>query len=378
MNIRTITFGIELDPTKMEKQIEQIGKKAQIAKKWFEQHGYQVQTIRFSTQPWEQFVSTKKDLVSISKKLQHLSTKNHIDYFSIGPTSNASHLCWLVEVLEETSTGFCTSNIITKNRIDFELCWESARIIQQISTLESQGFANLRFAALFQISACTPFYPASFHQGPASFGIGLENSDLVYNAFQQAKKISNASTELRKLLQKEYHQIDQLAESLGKKINLSYAGLDTSICSSVHQEESIAYAFEQIMHSPFGSAGTLCVAKLITEELHKLSITKTGYNGLMLPVLEDYGLAKRNKEHRFNIANLLLYSSVCGTGLDTIPLPGDTTIDQINRILLDIGSLSIKLDKPLSARLMPIPSKKPGDKTEFDFDYFVNTTVMNP
>jgi len=50
----------------------------------------------------------------------------------------------------------------------------------------------------------------------------------------------------------------------------------------------------------------------------------------------------------------------------------------LHGILLDVISLSIKLDKPLSARLMPVPGKKSGDITEFDFDYFENTTVMNP
>ena len=96
----------------------------------------------------------------------------------------------------------------------------------------------------------------------------------------------------------------------------------------------------------------------------------------MLPVLEDYGLAMRNNENKFNITTLLSYSAVCGTGLDTIPLPGDVSEDKIYSLLLDIASLSSKLKKPLSARLMPIPGKKSGEKTSFDFEYFVNTKIM--
>ena len=96
----------------------------------------------------------------------------------------------------------------------------------------------------------------------------------------------------------------------------------------------------------------------------------------MLPVLEDYGLAKRNAEGAYNLGNLLLYSSVCGTGLDTIPLPGDITEKKLFALLLDIASLSIALDKPLSARLMPIPGKRIGEMTQYQFEYFANSRIM--
>jgi len=95
-----------------------------------------------------------------------------------------------------------------------------------------------------------------------------------------------------------------------------------------------------------------------------------------LPVLEDYGLAMRNNDGTYDLANLLLYSSVCGTGLDTIPLPGDVSEKKLCALLLDIASLSIRLNKPLSARLMPVPNKKVGEMTEYDFEYFVNSRIM--
>ena len=96
----------------------------------------------------------------------------------------------------------------------------------------------------------------------------------------------------------------------------------------------------------------------------------------MLPVLEDDGLGKRSREGCFNLDSLLLYSSVCGTGLDTIPIPGDTSIDQIGAILMDVASLSIRWHKPLSARLFPVPGLGAGDLTRFNSPYLTNTTVM--
>ena len=111
--------------------------------------------------------------------------------------------------------------------------------------------------------------------------------------------------------------------------------------------------------------------------MKNLDFKKCGYSGLMLPVLEDDGLAKRNIEGYFNLKDLLIYSSICGTGLDTIPLPGDVSENKLYALLLDIATLSIKLKKPLSARLMPIPNKKAGDLTEYNFSYFVNSKIMD-
>ena len=74
--------------------------------------------------------------------------------------------------------------------------------------------------------------------------------------------------------------------------------------------------------------------------------------------------------------DLLLYATVCGTGLDTLPLPGDVTVEQLYALLLDVAALSQRLAKPLTARLMPVPGKVAGDATQFDFPYFANSRVL--
>ena len=76
------------------------------------------------------------------------------------------------------------------------------------------------------------------------------------------------------------------------------------------------------------------------------------------------------------VKDLLMYSAVCGTGLDTIPLPGDTTPEALAPLLLDLAALALRLDKPLTARLMPVPGKQAGEPTSFDFPFFANSRVM--
>jgi uncharacterized protein (UPF0210 family) len=96
----------------------------------------------------------------------------------------------------------------------------------------------------------------------------------------------------------------------------------------------------------------------------------------MLPVLEDVRLAQRWSEGRLTLDSLLAYSAVCGTGIDTVPLPGNITEEQLGRIIGDVASLSVKWHKQLSVRLFPVPGKGAGERTEFDSPYLVNATIQ--
>jgi uncharacterized protein (UPF0210 family) len=76
------------------------------------------------------------------------------------------------------------------------------------------------------------------------------------------------------------------------------------------------------------------------------------------------------------LKDLLLYATICGTGLDTVPLPGDVSQEALFAILLDVGALALRHDKPLTARLMPIPGKQAGDPVQFDFEYFADSRIL--
>jgi uncharacterized protein (UPF0210 family) len=46
-------------------------------------------------------------------------------------------------------------------------------------------------------------------------------------------------------------------------------------------------------------------------------------------------------------------------------------------LLIDLGALALRHNKPLTARLMPIPGKNVGDEIHYDFPYFTDSRVMN-
>src|SRR5438132_8221161 len=108
----------------------------------------------------------------------------------------------------------------------------------------------------------------------------------------------------------------------------------SDVCSSdlPLREVSIGAAIEKLIGAKIGSSGTLTAAATITSALHAIQVKRAGYSGLMLPVLEDAVLAERWGEGALTLDALLAYSAVCGTGLDTIPLPGDVTEAQLARI----------------------------------------------
>jgi len=143
-----------------------------------------------------------------------------------------------------------------------------------------------------------------------------------------------------------------IASSLDQQTGWTYMGLDLS--PAPRKEVSIASATAGFTGGRFGTSGTMTAAATITSALRDIAVTKVGYSGLMMPVMEDTRLSQLWSEGAISMDQLLAYSAVCGTGLDTIPLPGDVTTEQLERIIGDVASLSVKWSKPLSARLLPV------------------------
>jgi len=179
-------------------------------------------------------------------------------------------------------------------------------------------------------------------------------------------------TELEKIMK----PVEKTALQLSNEFGLEYLGIDTSTAPGL--EASIGESIEAITGQPFGSASTLAASAMITDIIKNIDVKTCGYSGLMLPILEDKILAKRAEEKRFTIQELLLYSAVCGTGLDVVPLPGDTPVEKLEGLLTDIAALSVKYtDKALSARLFLIPGKGPGDLVTFNNPYLTSSRVMS-
>ena len=374
MKIRTITTGIPFPFSPY--QLQRAAKFNAACQTYFEANGYDVQTTRVSCQIWDEtrdvdtILALESDAQALGIEFLNLGT------ILPGKRHTEAHIARVADVIAQSEIVFATVTLTTQSgHVASEIAESTAKVIQQIAHRTDAGYGNLRFAALMNCPPNTPFFPAAFwHDTRTNFGIGWQAADLVQQAFTDAPNLEIALQNLKTLMEAEGQKIVALAETFAQEWGIKFMGIDVS--PAPMGDESIAYAMEQQLPGLFGERGTLTVAAGLTQTLRTLALPLCGYSGLMLPVLEDVGLGKRSEAGYFNLDSLLLYSSVCGTGLDTIPLPGDVSTSQLAAILTDVASLSIRLTKPLSVRLFPVPGCGAGDITHFDSPYLTNTRVM--
>ena len=374
MKIQTITTGIPLPFSPY--QLQRAAKFNAACQTYFEANGYEVQTTRVSCQIWDE----ARDVDAILT-LESNARALGIDFLNLGTIlpgkrHTEAHIARVADVIVQSEIIFATITLTTPSgHVASDIAESTAEVIQQIAHRTDAGSGNLRFAALMNCPPNTPFFPAAFwHDTRTNFGIGWQAAALVQHAFTDAPNLEIGLQNLKTLMETEGQKIVALAETFAQEWGIRFVGIDVS--PAPMGDESIAYAMEHQLPGLFGERGTLTVTAGLTRTLRTLNLPLCGYSGLMLPVLEDVGLGKRSEAGHFNLDSLLLYSSVCGTGLDTIPIPGDASTSQIAAILTDVATLSIQLNKPLSVRLFPVPGCNADCMTEFDSPYLTNTIVM--
>ena len=381
--IRTITAGVNLDPGDSLGPFDDAVRFLEIARQRFENAGLTVQSTRIATQPQSDHYRSQppeQSLLELQRLDKAADAANQL--VSIGPlieddSEHPEFPQWAAELVTRTQHLYFSVVIASPPaEVHARSVQTAAKTILAISRVGENGEANFRFGAASRIPATTPFFPVAYHWGPAAFTIGLESANLVGEAFAEADEPGTADGILRPLLETRLAPVQELARELATETSRPYLGIDLSPAPSL--DASIAGPIEALTGQPFGSPSTLVACAAITRSLDSAELTKCGYSGLMLPVLEDRVLSSRANENRFGTRDLLLYSSVCGTGLDVIPLPGDTDPGLLSRLILDVATLSSRLKKPLAARLLPIPGKQVGDRVDFENPHLTGSAVLSP
>jgi uncharacterized protein (UPF0210 family) len=381
MKIRSITYffdpGWPLDEAKFKLADEFL----KDARKRFQENQYEVQTTRLATTPYSETLGKRiGETPQLAETIEARLKDIDASYASLGPASPNVPGSYEVipEALARTENIFFSGQMAdVRNGISLEAVQACAEVIVRSAPLTPDGFANLRFAALANVPAGTPFFPASYQQGTQSaFALAVEAADLAVEAFTGVENLEQGRDSLVERVGRHGQKLAEISAMLEHKHKIKFGGIDFSLAPFPQEARSLGTAFERMGVPAVGQHGSLAAAAILTESIGRAKFPRTGFSGLMLPVLEDATLARRAAEGTLSVKDLLLYSAVCGTGLDTVPLPGDITVDQIRAVLLDLCALSLRLDKPLTARLMPIPGKQAGDPTGFDFDFFANSKVM--
>jgi uncharacterized protein (UPF0210 family) len=363
----------------------------------FEDVGIPVQTKRFCSQPIFSYENKlfyeknlKETLVDIDSQLvflQDMFKDYEFDYFACAMmlADRIQELGIFEKLLLDQVPQFIKNTDIfftslpvasTREGINISALKSGAKIIKQLS--DPDPFKNLNFCVSANVGPNFPFFPAAYHfSDKPAFSLALEMADEVVNAIEKSNSLKDAQFNLLSRFNQIYDDITKICEKVGRSFNVEFKGIDYSPAPFPEIDKSIGTAIEKLGIEYFGAHGTLTGIALIKNAIPANKEKVVGFSGFFQPVLEDYVLSKRLSEGKFNLDSLLLYSTMCGAGLDVIPLPGDITEQELFYILLDICTLSVRLDKPLTCRLMPIPGRSEGDKVEFDFEYFASSKIIN-
>ena len=384
MKIRSITYFCNPKYPLEEQILQRAGQFLAEAKSAYEAEGYEVQTTRLATIPFPELLG-EKNIHALPELANHLASAIQevgVAYASLGPA--LPHILRSYEVIPEAIAaaqniffgGLMADSKLSDSKIFQAAIQACADVIVRCAPIEPNGFANLQFAALANVGPGAPFFPAAYHKGDApAFAVATEAADLAVNAFSNTRSLLNEGrAALTAEIEKHGKTITRIAKT--ELSNIEFLGIDFSLAPFPDDAHSLGNAVERMGVPEIGLHGSLAAAAILTDAIDRADFPHTGFSGFMQPILEDSVLARRAAEGTLTIKDALLYSAVCGTGLDTIPLPGDTTSEQLVPLLLDLSALALRLNKALTARLMPIPGKKAGDETNFDFAFFASSRVM--
>jgi len=379
--VRALTAFVRIDPHHFESQVADILTMLRDAKRTYERHGYEVETIRLTTQPFPEMLQglSEKEAAQFLQGLNALAARESF-IPNIGPAmlaqSDPAQAERLAHILAQADQLEGSIVVAQEDGIHWPAVKAAAHVMKYLADHTPHSDGNFRFVATAMLGPYGPFFPGSYHAGPGQqFSVGLESANLVQAALAaHPHDLAAAEKTLAAELTHYDFECEQIARDIEKRTGWTYAGLDPTPAPA--GDLSIGNAIEKFTGSKFGSSGTMTAAAMITRAVKSVPVKQVGYAGLMVPVLEDSTLAQRWSEGTFNIDSLLAYSSVCGTGLDTVPLPGDVSEEQLTGIIGDMASLAYKWKKPLSARLQPVEGKKAGEKTEFNNPHLVDAVLQ--
>ena len=384
--VRTICAFVRIDRANYNAQVQDALKVLVAARDAFVKEGYEVQTVRITTQPFADYTRglSKAEALAFVRELdkyvdgesKRIGTSIALN---IGPAmieADEGAVELLTQLLSTGLSANASLIVAGDDGVHWNAVRAAAKLIKVVSERSDKSQGTFNFAATAMLAPYAPFYPGAWHDGPGKkFSIGLEGAGLIDQAMASANHDPKKAVErMAALLTEQGRVVERIGQQIAKQSGWEYLGFDPT--PAPLKDVSIGAAIEKFTGAPFGSSGTMTAAALITQAVNAVPVKQVGYSGLMVPVLEDARMAQRWTEGTYGIDALLAYSSVCGTGLDTVPLPGDVTEEQLARMIGDVASLAVKWHKPLTARLQPVKGKRAGEKSAFEDPYLVNAVLQ--
>ena len=383
IGFRTITSSIIIDYSTDESeilyQLEIISKQLKIIEKKYTK----IKTLRISIIFNNNIsISSLPGLINKLLFIQKASKSLSIRWLSLSLNSNQfeniENISEIVRTIILKISNIFIHLIVSKNIKSVFDCF--AKTIIEVSRISHNGFENFRLGISNGHTNNTPFFPFANFKEKLSYSVGLETlKDLIDQCF--ANPDLSTSNKILKYRETLSNSLEDINNFLLDNSILNYKGIDASLAPIPQTNQSIGLLYEFLGISTLGNLGSLSITSRLTDLIKKSfeisKAKKAGFNGVMFSPLEDDWLAKQSAQGIINIESLMLYSTVCGCGIDMLPLPGDVFGETLASLICDIVTLSFKLNKPLGIRVMPIPGKFSNDKTNFNHDFLSDMKIIN-
>lgn len=387
INIRSITLGLNWADGHMADIEYMLADFFSKAKKLMNENQIGVRTHRLAISPINYGACYSS--FSVNNTLSWISSlcrKDNIRWYCVPfDLVNSKNLTLDFEIVRNILARhpevFLNFIIAKNNTISTQASLVGAKIVKYASLQTANGFDNFRIGLSANCIPNTPFFPFTYHEGKNGFSIALELPNLFLDVIQNAKdkSLDNIRALLLENSIENIRNINHLARNLSEITELEYKGIDVSLAPLPDEENSVAKIVEALGVNSFGANGTLfftAYLKNILNTILKLgNIKPVGFNGVMYSLLEDPIVCKNSNYKMFDINALMAFASVCGCGVDMVPITGDAGEEEIASLALDLSAMSTVLKKPLGVRVLPIPLKGVNEKTDFNHDFIHNAKV---
>ncbi|STZ77116.1 DUF711 family protein [Bergeriella denitrificans] len=395
--VRTVTAFVSLDKDagRWADKLAEAKQQCDHIAAALQQRGYTVQSVRMVANPFGEYLDTadiaaaSQGLAQIRDILNRLNANGLRIRFAIGEARTPQEIALLPELIRDfgdLSNACVNIDADEHGVLDNGQILRCVEAVRRIGEITPRGEGNFNFTVNFNCNELIPYFPAGYHRGGSDkkLVVGLESPDLLAAALRGLNNLPEAHEDFRRAafdamsgaLQYHADQVQACIAEVPLAAGWTYAGMDTSAAPSKNCTSMVeVYRLLRVPH--FGAAGTLEASALLTRVFKTLkNVRAVGFSGLMLAVVEDEGLAAATYADSYDLQHLIAYSSVCGIGLDTVPIEGGTPSEKTAAIMRDTGTMAFRLNKPLTVRLFPVPGLKAGMSTAFESDDLCNCAVL--
>jgi len=235
MKIRSITCFYNPHSSASFQTLPRFKSFIDVARRAFQDAGFEVQTTRLTTTPFPFLlpIESPTGLLKQAIELEKQAEEHDFNYLSLGPALPQFPQSYklIPDILQATRNVFTSAIIATVQQgiylSEIHTCGE---VIVRNAQISADGFANLRFSALANVSPRSPFFPASYHDGEIpAFALAMECADVAVQAFSHATSIAEGQHSMLEMLEGAGNTLTVIARRLSPRVGLQFCGIDFSL-----------------------------------------------------------------------------------------------------------------------------------------------------